>query len=192
MERGAGSPAAAAFVRVAPGLFLGSARAAAASELLAREGVTLCVNVTRRQPGPRAPGVGELRVPVLDDPAEDLLAHLEPACAAVEAAVRAGGACLVFCKNGRSRSAAVCAAYLMRHRGLDLARAFQVVKRARPAAEPNPGFWSQLCEYEAALRARGLLPAEPAGGELCVRSPLPRTDVDDPQPADTQDPGTPG
>lgn len=52
--------------------------------------------------------------------------HLEPTCAAMEAAVRGGGACLVYCKNGRSRSAAVCTAYLMRHRGLSLAQAFQV------------------------------------------------------------------
>lgn len=114
------------FVCVAPGLFLGSARAAAGPELLASAGVTLCVNVSRQQPGPRAPGVAHLRVPVFDDPAEDLLAHLEPTCAAMEAAVRAGGACLVYCKNGRSRSATVCTAYLMRHRGLRLAPAFQV------------------------------------------------------------------
>lgn len=153
------------FAYVAPSLFLGNARAAAAPELLARAGVTLCVNVSRQQPGPRAPGVAELRVPVFDDPAEDLLAHLEPTCAAIEAAVRAGGACLVYCKNGRSRSAAVCTAYLMRHRGLSLAQAFQTVKSARPVAEPNPGFWSQLQKYEEALRSRSRsrLPGEPSG-----------------------------
>lgn len=127
----AAPPAPPPFVRVAPALFLGNARAAAAPELLARAGVTLCVNVSRQQPGPRAPGVAELRVPVFDDPAEDLLAHLEPTCAAIEAAVRAGGACLVYCKNGRSRSAAVCTAYLMRHRGLSLAQAFQVGRAFR-------------------------------------------------------------
>lgn len=154
----AAPPAPPPFVRVAPSLFLGSARAAAAPELLARAGVTLCVNVSRQQPGPSAPGVGELRVPVFDDPAEDLLVHLEPTCAAMEAAVRAGGACLVYCKNGRSRSAAVCTAYLMRHRGLGLEAAFQAVKSARPVAEPNPGFWAQLQKYEEALQSRSLLP----------------------------------
>ncbi|PNI15587.1 DUSP28 isoform 2 [Pan troglodytes] len=160
-RRGAASPVPPPFVRVAPSLFLGSARAAGAEEQLARAGVTLCVNVSRQQPGPRAPGVAELRVPVFDDPAEDLLAHLEPTCAAMEAAVRAGGACLVYCKNGRSRSAAVCTAYLMRHRGLSLAKAFQMVKSARPVAEPNPGFWSQLQKYEEALQAQSCLQGEP-------------------------------
>lgn len=114
------------FARVAPALFIGNARAAGATELLVRAGITLCVNVSRQQPGPRAPGVADLRVPVFDDPAEDLLTHLEPTCAAMEAAVRDGGSCLVYCKNGRSRSAAVCTAYLMRHRGHSLDRAFQV------------------------------------------------------------------
>lgn len=114
------------FACVAPALFIGNARAASATELLVRAGITLCVNVSRQQPGPRAPGVAELRVPVFDDPAEDLLTHLEPTCAAMEAAVRDGGSCLVYCKNGRSRSAAVCTAYLMRHRGHSLERAFQV------------------------------------------------------------------
>lgn len=232
-RRGTTNAAPPPFVRVAPSLFLGSAKAAAAPDLLERAGVTLCVNVSRQQPGPRAPGVTELRVPVFDDPAEDLLVHLEPTCAAMEAAVRAGGACLVYCKNGRSRSAAVCTAYLMRHRGLTRERAFQVgrdflvaglpagrggafwegrgprqgrgpargggasrrarslgrglralgmaaelaagaarclakasrlqtVKSARPVAEPNPGFWSQLQKYEEALQS-SRLPGEPSG-----------------------------
>ncbi|XP_008052440.1 dual specificity phosphatase 28 [Carlito syrichta] len=154
------------FALVAPSLLLGSARAAVATQLLERAGVTLCVNVSRQQPGPRAPDVAELRVPVFDDPAEDLLVHLEPTCAAIEAAVRAGGACLVYCKNGRSRSATVCTAYLMRYRGLSLAQAFQMVKRARPVAEPNPGFWSQLQKYEEALQAQSCLPGEPSGTAL--------------------------
>ncbi|XP_004637492.1 dual specificity phosphatase 28 [Octodon degus] len=160
------------FARVAPALFLGSARAVGATEQLTHAGVTLCVNVSRQQPGPSAPGVAELRVPVFDDPAEDLLAHLEPTCAAMEAAVRAGGACLVYCKNGRSRSAAVCTAYLMRHRGLSLQRAFQTVKDARPAAQPNPGFWSQLQKYEQTLQAQALLPRESAGHRTGDPPPL--------------------
>ncbi|XP_049470503.1 dual specificity phosphatase 28 [Panthera uncia] len=169
---GAASPAPPPFARIAPSLFLGSGRTAAAPELLERAGVSLCVNVSRQQPGPSAPGVAELRVPVFDDPAEDLLTHLEPTCAAIEAAVRAGGACLVYCKNGRSRSAAVCTAYLMRHRGLSLAQAFQAVKSARPVAEPNPGFWAQLQKYEEVLQSLSRPPGEPSGPGSRTREEL--------------------
>ncbi|NXM80234.1 DUS28 phosphatase, partial [Oenanthe oenanthe] len=135
--------------RVTESLLLGTARAACDGELLAREGVTFCVNVTRQQPFPALPGI---RVAVRDDPAEDLLRHLERSAAAIERALRAGGRCLVYCKNGRSRSAAVCTAFLMRHLRLPLGDAFQVVKAARPVAEPNAGFWSQLQRYEEDLQ----------------------------------------
>ncbi|NWS34528.1 DUS28 phosphatase, partial [Polioptila caerulea] len=135
--------------QVTASLLLGTARAACDEELLAREGVTFCVNVTRQQP---FPSIGGIRVPVLDDPAEDLYRHLEPCGAAIERAVRAGGRCLVYCKNGRSRSAAICTAYLMRHRQLPLKDAFEAVKSARPVAEPNAGFWSQLQRYEEDLQ----------------------------------------
>lgn len=107
------------------------------------------------------------RVPVFDDPAEDLLAHLEPTCAAMEAAVHAGGACLVYRKNGRSRSAAVCTAYLMRHRGLSLERAWAGTglpagragsfreRRAPPPGERLPGGAGRLWTPAGALH-RGL------------------------------------
>ncbi|NXF78545.1 DUS28 phosphatase, partial [Sclerurus mexicanus] len=138
--------------KVTASLLLGTARAACDEELLSREGVTLCINVTRQQPFPRLPRVRGIRVPVFDDPAEDLSRYFEPCGAAIEEAVRGGGKCLVYCKNGRSRSAAICTAYLMRHRRLPLKDAFEAVKTARPVAEPNAGFWSQLQRYEEDLQ----------------------------------------
>ncbi|NXP22213.1 DUS28 phosphatase, partial [Scytalopus superciliaris] len=138
--------------KVTASLLLGTARAALDEELLSREGVTLCINVTRQQPFPALPRARRIRVPVFDDPAEDLYGHFEPCGAAIEEAVRAGGKCLVYCKNGRSRSAAICTAYLMRHRQLPLKDAFQAVKAARPVAEPNAGFWAQLQRYEEDLK----------------------------------------
>ncbi|NXC06662.1 DUS28 phosphatase, partial [Orthonyx spaldingii] len=138
--------------KVTASLLLGTARAACDEELLAREGVTFCVNVTRQQPFPCPQRVRGIRVPVFDDPAEDLYRYFEPCGAAIEEAVRGGGKCLVYCKNGRSRSAAICTAYLMRHRQLPLKDAFEAVKTARPVAEPNAGFWSQLQRYEEDLQ----------------------------------------
>ncbi|KAL9844816.1 dual specificity phosphatase 28 isoform 1-T2 [Geothlypis trichas] len=137
---------------VTASLLLGTARAACDEELLLREGVTFCVNVTRQQPFPALRGLRGIRVPVFDDPAEDLARFFEPCGAAIEEAVRAGGRCLVYCKNGRSRSAAICTAYLMRHRQLPLKDAFEAVKTARPVAEPNAGFWSQLQRHEEELQ----------------------------------------
>ncbi|NXN21088.1 DUS28 phosphatase, partial [Nycticryphes semicollaris] len=138
--------------QVTSSLLIGTARAACNEELLRREGVTFCVNVTRQQPFPGLQQVRGIRVPVFDDPAEDLYRYFEQCSDAIEEAVKSGGKCLVYCKNGRSRSAAVCTAYLMRHRQLPLKEAFQTVKAARPVAEPNAGFWSQLQRYEEDLQ----------------------------------------
>nr|XP_027319861.2 LOW QUALITY PROTEIN: dual specificity phosphatase 28 [Anas platyrhynchos] len=138
--------------KVTASLLISNARTACDEDLLAREGVTFCVNVTRQQPFPGLQQVRGIRVPVFDDPAEDLYRYFEQCSDAIEEAVRGGGKCLVYCKNGRSRSAAICTAYLMRHRKLPLKDAFETVKAARPVAEPNAGFWSQLQRYEEDLK----------------------------------------
>ncbi|NWT37297.1 DUS28 phosphatase, partial [Chroicocephalus maculipennis] len=138
--------------KVTSSLLIGNARAASNEELLMQEGVTFCVNVTRQQPFPSLQQVRGIRIPVFDDPAEDLYRYFEQCSDAIEEAVKSGGKCLVYCKNGRSRSAAICTAYLMRHRKLPLKDAFEAVKTARPAAEPNAGFWSQLQRYEEDLQ----------------------------------------
>ncbi|NXD80615.1 DUS28 phosphatase, partial [Halcyon senegalensis] len=138
--------------KVTASLLISNAKAACDPELLKREGVTFCINVTRQQPFPGLPQVRAIRVPVFDDPAEDLYRYFEQCSDAIEEAVRSGGKCLVYCKNGRSRSAAICTAYLMRHRNLPLKDALEAVKNARPVAEPNAGFWSQLQRYEEDLQ----------------------------------------
>ena len=50
------------------------------------------------------------------------------------------GPTLVVCTAGRSRSAAVCIAYLIKRKGLKLAEAIALVSQARPIIEPNSGF----------------------------------------------------
>ncbi|NXN92639.1 DUS28 phosphatase, partial [Rhinopomastus cyanomelas] len=138
--------------KVTPSLLISNAKAACDEELLAGEGITFCINVTRQQPFPELQRVRGIRIPVFDDPAEDLHRYFEQCSDAIEETVRSGGKCLVYCKNGRSRSAAICMAYLMRHRQLPLQDAFETVKAARPVAEPNAGFWSQLQRYEEELQ----------------------------------------
>lgn len=113
--------------KVTTSLLIGNARAACNEDLLTREGVTFCINVTRQQPFPGLQQVRGIRIPVFDDPAEDLYRYFEQCSDAIEEAVKSGGKCLVYCKNGRSRSAAICTAYLMRHRKLPLKDAFEVL-----------------------------------------------------------------
>lgn len=106
-------------------LYISDARSACSDELIKQEEVTLCINVSKQQPFPSC-SVAKLQVPVYDDPDEDLYSHFERCANAIEKEAKKGGRSVVYCKNGRSRSATICAAYLMKHRKLALTDALQV------------------------------------------------------------------
>ncbi|XP_028831226.1 dual specificity phosphatase 28 [Denticeps clupeoides] len=139
--------------KVTDALLISNARSACSTELLQQEAVTLCINVSKQQPFPTC-HVATLHIPVYDDPNENLHKYFDSCADAIAAEVGRGGHCVVYCKNGRSRSATICTAYLMKHHSLSLTEAFQVVKSARAVVEPNPGFWAQLEKYEEELKSR--------------------------------------
>ncbi|KAA0718989.1 Dual specificity phosphatase 28 [Triplophysa tibetana] len=132
-------------------LLISNARSACNDELIQTEAITFCINVSKQQPFPSS-RVSTLRVPVYDDPNEDLYKYFDRCADAIASEAQRGGRTIVYCKNGRSRSATVCVAYLMKHQRLTLTDAFQVVKSARSVVEPNPGFWTQLERYEQELK----------------------------------------
>ncbi|KAF4076352.1 hypothetical protein AMELA_G00213270 [Ameiurus melas] len=140
--------------KVTESLFISNARSACTDELLQKEAVSLCINVSKQQPCPSA-RVSTLRVPAYDDPNEDLRAHFDRCADAILSEAARGGRTVVYCKNGRSRSATICIAYLMKHQRLSLTEAYELVKSARSVVEPNPGFWAQLERYEQDLRSTG-------------------------------------
>ncbi|KAI4898826.1 hypothetical protein NFI96_021556 [Prochilodus magdalenae] len=139
--------------KVTDGLLISNARSACSDELIQKEAVTLCINVSKQQPFPST-RVGTFRVPVYDDPNEDLHRYFDRCADAIRSEADRGGRTVVYCKNGRSRSATICVAFLMKHHGLSLTDAFEVVKSARSVVEPNPGFWAQLERYEQELQVK--------------------------------------
>jgi protein-tyrosine phosphatase len=56
------------------------------------------------------------------------------------------GKVLIHCYQGKSRSVAVCCAYLMRFYEYSLDEALQLVRSVRPTACPNHGFMQQLMD----------------------------------------------
>ncbi|XP_056120744.1 dual specificity phosphatase 28 [Rhinichthys klamathensis goyatoka] len=134
-------------------LLISNAQSACNNDLIQKEAVTFCINVSKQQPFPTI-RVSTLRVPVYDDPNEDLYKYFDRCADAIASEAERGGRTVVYCKNGRSRSATVCVAFLMKHQGLSLTDALQVVKNARSVVEPNPGFWTQLERYEQELKIR--------------------------------------
>lgn len=82
----------------------------------------------------------------------------------VDGALGGGGAVLVHCAGGISRSSAVMIAMLMELYAMPLREAFEAVYSRRPVTWPNVGFMAQLIEHELALQRRGALPHLGPGG----------------------------
>ncbi|KAM9844954.1 dual specificity phosphatase 28 [Aulostomus maculatus] len=139
--------------QVTSALFISNARSACSLELIHKEAVTLCINVSKQQPFPSC-SIAKLQIPIFDNPNEDLYCHFDRCTDAIQKEATRGGRSLVYCKNGRSRSATICIAYLMKHWKLTLTDALQKVKTARHVIDPNLGFMSQLQRYEEELKTR--------------------------------------
>ncbi|XP_068022055.1 dual specificity protein phosphatase 12 isoform X1 [Melanerpes formicivorus] len=151
---GAGGPAAMSaapsggMVAVLPGLYVGGAESCSSPESLAAAQVVAVLTVDAEE-APAVPGVRAMHVRARDEPGADLLSHLDECAAFLGAARAGGGAALVRCQAGVSRSVAVVTAYLMKTEGLGWEQAYAAVRAAKPDAELNPGFQEQLKLYEA-------------------------------------------
>lgn len=94
-------------------------------------------------------------VDVKDVPEERLCVHFDRCLKFIAKCLLDGGRVLVHCFAGKSRSATVCAAYVMATEGLSLEETLNAIGRKRPAASPNHGFMAQLASFERELnRAR--------------------------------------
>mmetsp|Transcript_492 Transcript_492/g.1834 ORF Transcript_492/g.1834 Transcript_492/m.1834 type:complete len:256 (-) Transcript_492:184-951(-) len=140
---------------VVPDVFLGSIGAAHNREVLERLGITHILTVAGGfEPKFPQSYVYEC-VDVKDVPEERLCVHFDRCLKFIAKCLLDGGRVLVHCFAGKSRSATVCAAYIMATEGLSLEETLRAIGDARPAAAPNHGFMAQLASFERELtRAR--------------------------------------
>ncbi|NXA76368.1 DUS12 phosphatase, partial [Thryothorus ludovicianus] len=134
-------------VPVLAGLYVGGAESCSSPEALAAAGVVAVLTVDAEEP-PAVPGMRTMHVRARDEPGVDLLSRLDECAAFLGAARAGGGAALVRCHAGVSRSVAVVAAYLMKTQGLGWQEGVAAVRAAKPDAQVNPGFQGQLKLYE--------------------------------------------
>jgi len=128
-------------------------------------GITLIVNATKEVPNLKALGeIQRMKLWVDDVPEEDLFPHFD-ICSdqvgplphspqisdeiiKIHAIIQDGGAVLVHCVAGVSRSATICLAYLTKYYCRSLRDAYHLMYSKRPMVRPNLGFWRQLIHYE--------------------------------------------
>ena len=164
-------------------LWVGGARDAADRAFVDRHRITHILNTAKELPS-RFDGAldhtGEkplhyLKLGLRDECEEDVGGRLDECLAFLDAARQAtlassshdGGAALVHCYMGRSRSVIVAAAFLAATRGLSAEAALEIIRAQRPDAWPNDGFRRQLAEWVGARQSRT---DSCAGARQCERS----------------------
>jgi len=84
-----------------------------------------------------------------DDPRQVIpVQQLTETLQAINVARESGGAAMVHCMQGRSRSATVVVAYVMAKNGMRYREALELVQHGRSQAQPNGGFEKQLRAFE--------------------------------------------
>ncbi|XP_052004421.1 dual specificity protein phosphatase 19-like [Xyrauchen texanus] len=85
---------------------------------------------------------------ILDLPDTDIISYIQECAQFIDQAKADKGVVLVHCNSGVSRSVSVVTGYLMLREKRAFGDAFALVKSARPAACPNPGFMEQLKSFK--------------------------------------------
>lgn len=136
---------------VQEGLFLGSIGAAYNKDELISRKITHVLSVANMIEAMYPSDFKYKRVEVRDSADVNLEEHFEECFAFINEARQSGGAVLVHCFAGRSRSVTVVVAYLMKTLRMSFTEAFVLVRAKRPQAAPNPGFIFQLRKFERKL-----------------------------------------
>ncbi|XP_027317226.2 dual specificity protein phosphatase 19 [Anas platyrhynchos] len=133
---------------VRPWLLLGSQDAAHDLETLSKHKVTHILNVAYGVQNAFVNDFMYKTIPILDIPETDITSYFPECFEFIEKAKNQDGVVLVHCNAGVSRAAAIVIGFLMNSERLNFASAYSLVKNARPAVCPNPGFMEQLHKYE--------------------------------------------
>ena len=89
---------------------------------------------------------------VEDFETESIYKHLAPSVAFIKEALTSGGAILVYCQAGMSRSASCVIAYFISEHNLSYFEAMQLVKAKRPIVCVNLTFAKELMKFEEDCR----------------------------------------
>ncbi|XP_078153938.1 dual specificity protein phosphatase 1-like isoform X3 [Carex rostrata] len=133
------------------GLYLGSFGAAQNREQLKAVNITHVLTVASSLDPVFPDEFMYKNIDVLDTPETCLDAYFQDCFDFIDQAKASGGAVFVHCFAGRSRSATIVVAYLMKKNRMTRQDALSLVTSRRPLAAPNPGFIRQLDNFEKSL-----------------------------------------
>lgn len=131
-------------------LYLGSGKDAQDKDTLKAVGVTTVLNATAEWRTSHHNDFEHHRIELKDNVGQALDGAMDRACNIINRVKNAEppGKILVHCVMGRSRSAAIVMAYLVRNENMSLKDAFELTHKARPIVRPNSRFLSDLIAWE--------------------------------------------
>jgi protein-tyrosine phosphatase len=134
-----------------PDIFIGDKHAPASLYLLKKHHITHVLSVCCGEFSHYPQTFVYKQIVVTDTPTTNISDHFEEAIDFIQTTVSNGGKVLIHCQGGVSRSVTFVVAYFMYKYRLSFANALEYVQNARPIANPNIGFRSQLLLYEKTI-----------------------------------------
>lgn len=141
-------------VQITEYLFLGGSEASENFEELSKNNVKYVINTaTELKNIHESSGIEYIRLDLVDAPSQKLceVDVFETAFNFIDKARKNGAGVLVHCRGGRSRSATIVIAYLMRTNKWSLQQAYKFVQSKSPVVSPNLGFIGQLLNFESRI-----------------------------------------
>lgn len=132
---------------IEPALFVGDTRDAMAITVLQNRNIKLIVVAARDHPAPFIGSFEYLLCPLVDDETDDVLLYVDHAAACIKNTIESGGAVLVHCVQGVSRSVAIIAGYIMKRSSLSFTEAYASLCAKYPSANIADNFRVQLTDY---------------------------------------------
>lgn len=139
--------------QIFPYLYLGTEWNACDWQWLVNNRVDHIVNVTNEVENFFPARLKYLKIRVSDEASTELMKHWNQTNQFIKEAKEKGGAVLVHCKKGISRSSSTVIAFAMKEYGWGLEQAMEHVKKKRDCITPNKGFVEQLKTFEGILDA---------------------------------------
>lgn len=136
---------------VTEGLYLGGVEETLSAARLRSLGITHIVNAGREDENVHPTLFEYLHIYARDGTDERLTPYFAQVAQHVASARSAGGAALIHCRQGVSRSVTLTLATRMAQEQLPLSQVFAELKARRPQIEPNPQFLSELRQLELRL-----------------------------------------
>ena len=133
-------------------MFVGNMKDAGDIEVMKRLGIDHVLNLTSMKPVYKmSPDITYKQLFVADNGYQNLRQHFDEAFEFIDLAKSRGGAVLIHCQAGVSRSPTIAVAYLINKFPMSMVEAYRFVKSRRSIISPNLNFMGQLLEFEQSM-----------------------------------------